>query len=208
MRFSKAKFRAFGLLAFMAGTFICGSANAGPSICGAVSGNLIQNCGFETGDFTNWVTHPAASGSLFYVGGPGNSGSFNAWFGATGTQVDQISQGVPTIPGHLYELDYYYTSDGDTPNQGFSGYFNGSFHLLSGGTDIPATDWTPSDFTFVATTNSTGIIFGALDVPGFIGIDDVVLKDVTPVPEPFTLGMFGAGLAGAAAMRRFKKKSA
>jgi hypothetical protein len=64
-----------------------------------------------------------------------------------------------------------------------------------------------ASFNFVATTNGTGIILGGRNGPGFIGIDDVVLTDVS-VPEPFTLGIFGAGLAGAAAMRRFKKKSA
>ena len=38
------------------------------------------------------------------------------------------------------------------------------------------------------------------------GIDTVGVTTTSTVPEPFTLSLFGAGLAGAAAMRRRKKK--
>ncbi|MBA2590401.1 MAG: PEP-CTERM sorting domain-containing protein [Alphaproteobacteria bacterium] len=51
------------------------------------------------------------------------------------------------------------------------------------------------------------IKFGAQDGPGALLFDDFVLRDVS-VPEPFTLGIFGAGIAGAFAMRRRKHKSA
>ena len=30
--------------------------HAGASICSGIVGNLITNCGFETGDFSNWST--------------------------------------------------------------------------------------------------------------------------------------------------------
>ena len=39
------------------------------SICDAVSGNLVANCGFETGDFTGWILSgndvPAELGNLY-----------------------------------------------------------------------------------------------------------------------------------------------
>jgi hypothetical protein len=183
-----------------------GSANAMPSLCNAVAGNLLQNCGFESGDFTNWTTAPASSGSDFSVATPGNTGNFAAYFGATGGLPDVINQAVATTPGHLYHLEFYLKSDGDIPNGAFAGYFSSSFNLLGSQADLPAFDWTYEDFFITATTNSTRIFFGAQDAPGFLGFDDVVFKEVT-VPEPFTLGMFGTGLAGAFAMRRRKHKS-
>ena len=180
-----------------------GSANATPSLCSTIAGNLVQNCGFESGSFSSWNTTPAPSGSLFGVGGSGHTGSFDAFFGATGGMPDQIFQNVLTMPGHLYDLEFYFNSDGLTPNGAFVGYIDTSFHQLGGGPNLPQFDWTLEAFTFTATTNFTQIRFGAQDQQGFLLLDDVVLRDVT-VPEPFTLGMFGAGLAGAFAMRRRK----
>jgi len=186
-----------------------GSANATPSSCDAVAGNIIQNCGFESGDFSNWTTAPASSGSLFYVDTPGHTGSFDAYFGAIGGLPDVIKQAVTTTPGHLYDLEFYLKSDGLTPNGAFVGYVSSAiFHQLGQGTDIAAFDWTLEDFSFTATTNSTLILFGAQDVPGYLQFDDIVLRDVTNVPEPFTLGIFGAGLVGAFAMRRRKHNPA
>jgi hypothetical protein len=185
-----------------------GSANATPSLCNAVAGNLLQNCGFESGDFSNWTTAPASSGSFFFVDTPGHTGSFDAYFGATGGLPDVINQAVATTPGHLYGLEFYFKSDGLTPNGAFVAYFSSSIHQLGGSTDIPAFDWTLEDFSFTATANSTRIFLGAQDGPGFLQFDDIVLRDITDVPEPFTLGIFGAGLAGAFAMRRRKHNSA
>jgi hypothetical protein len=184
-----------------------GSANATPSFCDAAAGNLIQNCGFESGTFSNWNTVPAATGSVFGVGGPGHTGSFDAFLGATGGLPDAFNQVVATTPGHLYDLQFYFKSDGLTPNGAFVAYFSTAIHQLGGGTDIPAFDWTLEDFSFTATTNSTRIIFGGQDFPGFLNIDDIVLTDATAMPEPATLTLFGAGMLGAAAMRRRKKRS-
>jgi hypothetical protein len=184
-----------------------GSANATPSLCDGVAGNLIHNCGFETGTFSSWNTGPAPSGSDFGVGGTGYTGSFDAFFGATAGAPDAIFQTVQTTPGHLYDFEFYFKSDGLTPNGAFVGYFDTSFHVLGGAANIPLMDWTLEDFTFTPTTPFTQIRFGAQDNPGFILVDDFVLREIT-VPEPFTLGIFGAGLAGAVAMRRRKNKPA
>jgi hypothetical protein len=198
----------FALISATLMALASGPANATPSLCDAVSSNLVQNCGFESGSFSSWNTAPAASGSFFFVSGPGNTGSFDAWFGATGGMPDAINQLVATTPGHLYDLQFYFKSDGLTPNGAFAAYFDTSIHQLGGASDIGVLDWTLEDFTFTATTNATRIFLGGRDNPGFVQFDDIVLRDVTNIPEPFTLGVFGAGLAGAFAMRRRKRHSA
>jgi hypothetical protein len=185
-----------------------GSANATPSLCNTIAGNLVLNCGFESGSFSNWTTAPAATGSDFFVFNPGYTGNFGAYFGAIGGLPDVINQNIATTPGHLYDLEFYLKSDGLTPNGAFVGYFSNAFHQLGQGTDIPQFDWTLEDFTFVATTTFTRIFLGAQDAQGFLQFDDIVFRDVTNVPEPFTLGIFGAGLVGAFAMRRRKHNSA
>jgi hypothetical protein len=53
----------------------------------------------------------------------------------------------------------------------------------------------PSDLIDEVTFTSSGNSFE---------FDDIAANDPAPVPEPFTLSLFGAGLAGAAALRRRK----
>jgi len=66
-----------------------------------------------------------------------------------------------------------------------------------------------SDPTTLATTTIT-LLAGTYNLwyAEVNGLPADLLTCITPVPEPLTLSLFGAGLAGAAAMRRRKKKSA
>ena len=45
-----------------------GSAIAIPSICDSIAGNLVANCGFETGTFSSWTQ----SGNTDFTGTNGN----------------------------------------------------------------------------------------------------------------------------------------
>jgi hypothetical protein len=80
------------------------------------------------------------------------------------------------------------------PSQGFTGWFNYTFDFTaSGASEL---------LTFLATGGPTNT------QPPFSLLDNVSINQVTRVPEPMTLSLFGAGLtgiAGAAAFRRRKK---
>ena len=187
-----------------------GTANATPaSACDLVVGNLVQNCGFETGDFSHWNKNTPTGPSNLTVTTPGYTGSDKATFaggvGETNPAVDTISQNITGItPGAAYEISLEFTSDGSTPNGGFLGFADaGGFHQITNFTDIGLTPWTEFDYTFVPLYPGFTLLIGGNDPNGSWSVDDFVLKAV-PVPEPVTLSLFGAGLAGIAALRRKK----
>src|SRR5262252_9352602 len=74
-----------------------------------LSANLVTNGDFETGDFTGWsVTHAATGSDIFVDIGPGPDPTFGAFFGATGSDFDSISQTFATTPGASYTLSFFY----------------------------------------------------------------------------------------------------
>src|SRR5215469_8815471 len=79
-----------------------------PSVCDAVAGNLVKNCGFETGDFSGWTATAATSNSNFFVStfAP-HSGNFQAVFAASGPTDDSISQVLSTTAGRSFDLSFF-----------------------------------------------------------------------------------------------------
>src|SRR5438128_2226125 len=86
-----------------------GSAQAGSvaSACDAIAGNLVDNCGFETGDFTDWTATPAPVGSHFGVNFfYAHTGVEGAFFMASDGFPDSIAQSIPTLPGGTYTVTF------------------------------------------------------------------------------------------------------
>ncbi len=172
--------------------------------CDPVLGNLVANCGFESGDFTGWTTGGNFEDTnvvtgAFYAYSGANSGSFYAAMGPVGSD-GTLSQTFSTVLGQAYTFSFYLAGVGDDVSD-FTALWDGA-PLLSLGD--PNTGATFTQFSFSVTgTGSDSIQFNFRDDPAFLALDDVVVVPgaATSTPEPGTIGMMLTGLGAALAVR-------
>lgn len=154
------------------------TAVASPSECDAVPGQLLANCGFETGDLTGWTE--SADAHYTSVTGSGgfdgvHSGSYSLATGEVLTPVT-LSQAVATTPGATYGVRFF-VDGGNNDVTGETTFFNatldnaGSSTLLSLG-DVNLGGWTEYSYSFVAEGSSASLAFTAQDVPFYWYLDD------------------------------------
>jgi len=143
---------------------------------------LVENGGFETGDFTGWdlfggdtkdndVTNVEINGIAPH------SGNYYAELGSAGS-LSYLSQTLATTAGESYVLSLWLNSpDGLAPNQ-FEVLWNGT--TLFNQTNLPATGWTNLQFVVAATVTNTVLEFGFRDDPSILGLDDVSVNPDRP----------------------------
>jgi len=169
----------------------------------AANANIVTNGGFETGDFTGWTQGGDTSFTGVDDSNP-HSGTYEAFLGpveSSGT----LSQTLATIPGDTYSIDFWLENDDTTGNNFFSVSFDGQ--ILTSITNASSFGYTEFNFALPASTSSTVLEFTAFNPASFWFLDDVSVTDTSnAVPEPLTVSILGAGLAGAAVLRRRKKK--
>jgi len=172
-----------------------GSAIAIPSICDSIAGNLVANCGFETGTFSSW-TQSGNTGSTD-TDGDIHSGSFGAEFGPIGS-LGFITQNLSTTVGGTYDLAFWLQNDSGTPVNHFEAAWNGV--IIFALDDSPAFPYTLFTFPVTATSASTPLQFGFRHDPSFWDFDDVSVAAAAAaaVPGPSSLLLIGSGLAGLA----------
>jgi hypothetical protein len=160
-----------------------------PSYCDTVLvGNIVTNCGFETGDFTGWTltnTNATFVASNFDEGP--NSGTYFAALGNVGFD-GSVAQTLSTVAGQTYTFQFFLASDGGLPND-FTAQWDGTTLLAL--TNTPATAYVPYTFTVTGTGSDT-INFLERNDPSYWGLDDVSVVASTATPEPSSL--FGSFL--------------
>lgn len=176
-------------------------------ICAAVAGNLVQNCGFETGDLTNWTVSGTDSGANQYGYEYGvdqlevYSGNYSAFFGAIGGVMD-VDQTTGSVAGQAYLVSFELGQD----TTAFSPYVNNvnvtfdGISLLSG-SQVAVTPYTNYSYVVTAVDSSAVLQFAFRNDTGYWGLDSV---EVEAIPEPSTLFLMGGVLlmAGAVYFRR------
>ena len=156
--------------------------------------NLVANCGFETGSFTDWTE----SGSFTFVFGAGaNSGTYMVLMG-TPTADGTLSQVVSTTPGRPYIFSFYFAADGDNSSD-FSALWDG-VPLVSLTDPNTLSGYEQLAYPVVGTGSDT-IQFKFRDDAWYMSLDDVVVTP-GPVPEPGTMEMLFAALGTLALIRR------
>lgn len=158
-----------------------------------VGQSIVQNGGFETGDFSDWQLDGdsisgTGSGSTIYNAVESNasgyqaahSGNYGAFLGDT--KLATLSQNLATVSGQVYLLSFWL----DNPTNGSGQFFlanwiggNGNTNTLCDFSNPPAFAWTNLQFLVTSPGSNAVIQFAAQNDPYGFGLDDV---SVTPVP--------------------------
>jgi hypothetical protein len=157
--------------------------------------NLVQNPGFETGDFSSWTADGWVVVTSFgLITGPNSGTFFAAESCPNGGCTNTLSQTISTTPGDHYNLSFFLNIGTTTPTYELEVDWNGSsVETVGGGSGV---FWANvDDFTtdLLATSSSTTFEIRELNAPSGIGIDDVSVTAV--VPELSTWAMMGLGFA-------------
>jgi hypothetical protein len=156
---------------------------------------IVQNGGFETGDFSDWklvgngVTPDFVYNAVVDANYGGNhanwgaqcvhSGVFGACLGDT--NIATLSQNLSTVPGQKYLLSFWLDVVGGAVEL-FRAYWNtnSATNQIFSLNNPPMSPWMKRSFVLTATDTNTLLQFAAQAAPNAFGLDDVSVVAVFP----------------------------
>jgi PEP-CTERM motif len=166
------------------------------------SPNLVQNGGFETGDFTGWSLSGDTGSALVSNNDP-HSGQFAANFDPVGDYL-YLSQDLSTTPGLNYSL-FFWPKWVDYPIDHIQVFWNGA--LVFDQANSTSYPWTETSVNnLLATSGQTELTFAFMagDSQSLWSLDDVSVTAQSTTPEPGSIMLLGTGILGIAGMLRRK----
>lgn len=193
-------------------------AGAGYFAASASATNIVENGGFETGDFTGWIASSTSNNPwTVKTGSNAFSGSYYASTGCVGpqclnglaSQQASLAQTLTTEAGDTYTLTFEFNTGGYGEANELLVEWDGSTVLDLGPNGTLGVVGTPGVYTLYAFTGLVGtgsdtLTFLGRQDPGYDELDnvDVELSNQASTPEPATWTFLVSGIAAAALLKR------
>lgn len=165
---------------------------------GSVHAALLVNGGFETGNFTGWSIDTMANWALVMDANV-VEGAFAAELGTLGAP-GVLAQSFATTAGQTYLVDFWVANDFPDASNLFEITWNDVVQVLSPAMNpAMASAYTLYQFLVTADSSSSTLAFTFMNENSVYHLDEV---QVSPVPEPGALLLFGSGIIGLSAFAR------